>query len=198
MTTRNAGDYACSWLFGDTKTGEIMILEIGLDHVSANRTNHGVYYGMNSAIDPLLRTAETTDQSLTDLKTSSGARNSRLHYLLLDKYYGRIDIPVGKKILADHYDPYLNRVEMGARSICAHTDLCPEGAHAYYPHGAIDCKLVDSTMARTLSFYAKWGPPCGRRFNATSFLKKHPEYKHFKPVLEDFPKREWTKITALS
>jgi len=197
MTKNNAGDYACSWLFGDTKTGEIMVLELGLEHTATKRTHNGVYYGMNSAIDPVLRTAETNDRSVEDLKTSSGARSARFQTLLLDTYYGKIDISIGKKVLADHYDPYLNKDNPGKRSICSHTELSKEGSFPYYPHGAIDCKLTDSAMARQMAFYAKWGRPCGQPFHAKTFLRQHPEYAHYSQVLEDFPVGEWTKISLL-
>jgi len=194
MTTKNAGDYACSWLFGDTNTGEIMILEIALTHTAAHRTKNGVYYGMNSAIDNVIRVKDTDENSFEDLRTSSGSRSQRLQYLLLDKYKGKIDISVGKKVLTDHYDSYLNKIEPGKRSICAHSVLSKEGIHPYYPHGAIDTKLVDSNLAKQMRFYARWGPPCGTAFHSKSFVRMHPEYKHFANVLEDFPVREWTHV----
>lgn len=194
MTKYNAGDYPCSWLFGDTKTNEIMVLELGLENTATKRTHNGVYYGMNSAIDSVLRTAETTDRSIDDLKTSSGARSARFQNLLLDKYYGKIDISISKTVLADHYDPYLNKENPGKRSLCCHTDLSSEGYYPYFPHGAIDCKVVDATMAQKMVFYAKWGRPCGQPFRAKQFIREHPEYSHYSKVLEDYPVGEWTEI----
>ena len=194
MTKNNAGDYACSWLFGDTKTNEIMVLELGLEHTATKRTHNGVYYGMNSAIDPVLRIAETRDRSIEDLKTSAGARSARFQSLLLDKYYGKIDISIGKKVLADHYDPYLNKENPGKRSLCCHTELSKDGHYPYFPHGAIDCKVVDTATAKKLAFYAKWGRPCGQPFHAKQFLREHPEYANYAQVLEDFPVGEWTNV----
>ena len=55
MSTRNAGDYACSWLLGDTRTNEAMLFEISLNYKNVKKTKNGFFYGMNSAIDNKLR-----------------------------------------------------------------------------------------------------------------------------------------------
>ena len=65
MMRDNAGDYACGWLFGDTKSGEIMLLELGLHQVGCERTKNGVFYGSNGVHDDRLRDAETKDGGYT-------------------------------------------------------------------------------------------------------------------------------------
>ena len=82
MLKDNAGDYACSWQFGNVNTGEIMLFELGLENYNVQRTKNGVYYGMNSAIDFRLRTLETDDNNMFDIMKSNGSRNFRLNELL--------------------------------------------------------------------------------------------------------------------
>ena len=185
MQTDNAGDYACSWLFGDINTNNIMLCEIGYNRVHIEETNNGVYYGANSAIDYELRSIDTTD-SFDDLNTSTGARTMRLQSLLLREYAGKISIANAKTILSDHYDVYSNKTDPGERTICKHNKSSPRGA--------TDGKVVDTTMAKTLSFYGRMGPTCGKSFRVKEFVKKHPKYKKWANVLQDMPTRKWAKI----
>jgi hypothetical protein len=196
MLEDNAGDYACSWQLGNINTNEIMLFELGLETHSVKRTHNGVYYGMNSAIDPEVRLLETTDTALTDITKSTGARNIRLNYLLNEKYYGKIDAYTAKLILADHYDPYENRVHMNSRSICKHTELDPEHTNrpAFYPFGCTDAKITTTKMARKLSFIGRFGSACGRNFDASKHIRKYPDFKHWTPVLRDLPREPYTKF----
>lgn len=193
MLKDNAGDYACSWQFGDMKTNEIALFELGLKEHSIKRTFNGVYYGMNSAIDPVLRMKETNDNEFFDLKKSSGARNSRLNQLLNNTYYGKLNIMNSKKILSDHYDTYLHRNIMNCRSVCKHLELEPEVTNRtpFFPFGCTDGKVVNSEMAKKMSFYGIFGSSCGRIFNAKEHIKKHPEYNYFKDILKNFSKHNW-------
>jgi hypothetical protein len=196
MLDDNAGDYACSWQLGNINTNEIMLFELGYETHSIKRTHNGVYYGMNSAIDPEIRLLETTDNASTDITKSTGARNIRLSHLLNEKYYGKIDIHVAKLVLADHYDPYENRVHMNSRSICKHTELDPEHTNrpAFYPFGCIDAKITNSKMARKLSFIGRFGSACGRSFDVSEHIKAHPDLKYWAPVLRDFPSEPYNKF----
>lgn len=196
MLEDNAGDYACSWLFGNINTNEIMLFEIALETHSMKRTSDGVYYGMNSAIDSNIRNLETTDKTLDDITKSTGARNYRLNYLLNEKYYGNIDIHIGKKILADHYDPYENKIHMNSRSICKHTELDNEHTSRppHYPVGCTDIKITNTKMARKLSFIGRFGSACGRKFDASEHIKKYPIFKPWLQVLRDFPSEPFHKI----
>ena len=190
MVKDNAGDYACSWMFGDTNTNEIMLFELGKNIYSSKRTSNGVYYGMNSALDYELRTKETNDNDLYNLKVSSGARNFRLNYLLNEKYYGKINVNNSKSILSDHYDVYLNKKKPNERSICKH------GEYSTNPNlfGNTDGKVVTSAMAKKLEFLARYGSSCGRIFRANEFIKSNPKYNKWKDVLKDFDKYEWITI----
>lgn len=194
MTTKNAGDYPGSWLFGNTKTQEIMLCEIGLNIKHIQRTKNGIFYGMNSAMSQELRSKETDDEDFYNLATSSGARNARLHELLYKTYYGKITTENAKQVLADHYNVIKQRDYMpSSNTICVHTYHDTE---SNYPHGCVDGKVVDSDMASKMSFIGRWGPVCGTPFHAKKFLHENPKYHAWEPVLPDFPRKDWTQIIS--
>ena len=196
MQLHNAGDYPCSWLFGDIRTGEIMLYENGWTQHNVQRTTNGVFYGMNSAHDFALRNRETDDLQYVDPTTSSGARNVRLDALLNHRYYGKIDIDVAKRVLADHYDIQVERDRHpSSRTICNHYFLDPTTSSPYYPHSNTDGKVVDSRMAKQMSFCGRWGASCGMAFSAKDHLRSHPEYKSWQPYLVDLPSQPWTNIS---
>ena len=192
MVKQNAGDYACSWLFGNINTNEIMILELGMDRHSIQKTQNGVFYGMNSVMDLKLRTRETDDYDHMNELTSVGARNSRLNHLLNEEYAGKINIQNAKRIISDHYDAHFARVEMTSRTICKHSEL--DEHTEFKPVGCTDAKVTDAKMAFKMSFYGIFGSACGRKFNAKEHIQNHPKYKHWAPFLKDFPKYKWTKL----
>lgn len=194
----NAGDYACSWQIGDTKTNEIALIEIGLREHSVQRTFNGIFYGMNSPIDSTLRLKETSNRDIFDIQKSSGARNYRLNQLLNETYYGKINTSNAKKILSDHYDVFLHRNEKNSRSICKHceSDAVGDNRPPFYPYGCTDGKVVNSTMAKKLQFLGRFGSSCGRTFNAKEHLRKHPEFfKGLKDVLNDIPHYNWVLLS---
>lgn len=197
MLQNNAGDYACSWLFGDINTNEIVLFELGLNKHSIERTNDGVYYGMNSALDNDLRLTETNDTSLYDLEKSAGSRNFRLNYLLNDVYYGKINQTNSKIIMSDHYDSFLNKNEPNLRSICKHSEnqnTDPETTITPSLFGTTDAKVITSSMAKKMTFEGRFGSGCGRTLDISEFIKKNPKYKSWKPYVKDIPKYKWTKI----
>jgi hypothetical protein len=192
MSKCNAGDYACSWLFGNIKTNEIMLFELALKNKNVQKTKNGVFYGMNSVMDETIRKKETTDEEHNDITTSLGARNKRLDELLNKKYKGKIDLENSKIILADHYDVFLKRDAMNRRSICKHVELDPEHCFKpHYPFGCTDAKVVNSSMAYNLSFYGRFGSACGRTFDVKKFIKENPYYKSYEPYLDDIPNYKW-------
>ena len=193
MTTDNAGDYAGSWLFGDINTNEIMLCEIGLKYKNIKRTKNGLYYGMNSALGEELRKNETTDIDHDNVSTSVGSRNHRLNELLNHQYKNKINIENSKKIIADHYDMRLLRKEMNGRSICNHSEKDFEkcGYEPYSLYGCTDGKIVNSEMASKMIFLGRFGSSCGRKFDIKKHVNKHPEFKHWEEVVEDFKSYDW-------
>jgi hypothetical protein len=192
MVKHNAGDYACSWLFGNIATNEIMMLELGSQTHSIQKTLNGVFYGMNSVMDLKLRNTETNDYDHTNELTSVGARNSRLNHLLNEEYAGKINIQNAKRIISDHYDAHFARVEMTSRTICKHSEL--DEHTEFKPIGCTDAKVTDAKCAAKMEFYGIFGSACGRKFNAKEHIRNHPKYKHWAPYLKDFKKYKWTKL----
>lgn len=192
MKTKSAGDYACSWLFGNIYTNEIMIYEAGLYNHIAQKTKNGVYYAANSAIDPIIRAKETTDKSFFDITNSSGARMLRLGQLLTIDYLGKLNAESAKKIIADHYDVNLKKDNPDNNTICNHAYQLLKHP---MPFGAIDGKITTSALAKKGIFFGRWGSSCGLPFNSKKFLKKNIKYNYWKDFLPDFPKQPWVKIS---
>ena len=187
MMTQNAGDYACSWLLGNINTGEIMRFEQGLSYHDVKKTNDGVFYGMNSAFSEEIRSLETTDTGFNDPQSRTGARNLRLEHLLAD---WNLDIADAKRIISDHYDIGKSKYEKSKRTICKHVE-CEE---EFAPSGATDGKVLDTKMARAMSFEAIMGSSCGRVFRKNDYPDATEKHGNWKSVVKNMPKLPWTVI----
>ena len=193
----NAGDYACTWFFGDINTNEIVQYEQTLYKESIKRTNDGAYYGINSAMDSTIREQNTTDTDRYNIWDSSGARGRRFRQLLFDKYNGTITAENAKLILADHYDVAIEMDDPNIRSICKHQEYDSQqlrSANYFSLFGCIDGKTTNSKMAKDLSFYGRWGSSCGRLFDAKEYVTKYPEHAHIEKYIPTFLKEPWVKI----
>jgi len=224
LQKRNSGDYACSWMFGDTRASggpRIMRVELGLNYVNVETTRDGFFVGFNSTYDERIRNIECTGalsskaandatgvgmidggdgSGFRDITSSIGNRRVQLEKLA-EKYRGRLDTAVVKRILADHYDNYLGKMAPNSRTICKHgygsgSEAASGSGSAsapFKPVGAYDTKVADSAFIRRMSFLAHWGPPCGTPFIVKEHMKKHPEWKDWEEYLADFPKRGWVE-----
>ena len=131
------------------------------------------------------------------VSSSIGNRRVQLEKLT-EKYRGRIDTDVMKRIMADHYDNHLGKTAANTRTVCKHGYVDGgEGSGSasapFKPVGAYDTKISDSALIRRMSFLAHWGPPCGTQFSVKEHMKKHPEWKDWAEHLADFPKRGWVE-----
>ena len=221
LQKRNSGDYACSWMFGDTRPGggrggpRIMRVELGLNYVNVETTRDGFFVGFNSTYDERIRNIECSGalsskaasrdatgagmidagDGFRDITSTIGNRRVQLEKLA-EKYRGRMDADVVKRVLADHYDNYLGKTAANSRTICKHgySDGGSGSASApFKPVGAYDTKVADSASIRRMSFLAHWGPPCGTPFSVKEHMKKHPEWKDWEEYLADFPRRGWVE-----
>lgn len=188
MSSRSAGDYACTWFLGDINTGEIMMLEDGGKHIGVERTRDGVFHASNDAMTPEIAMLETTAVEKYNPESTTGARYLRMEYLLFDKYRGKLDIASAKKILADHYDVSENKYKMGKMNICKHAELEKSTGPYGFPRGATDGKVVDSSLARRMQFEGRMGSSCGRTFNRSDYGLSSSV-----PIL-NMPKYKWTKL----
>jgi len=55
LLKENSGDYANSWLFGDTNSNEILRIELGLKYHNIERTKNGFFIGFNAPYDERIR-----------------------------------------------------------------------------------------------------------------------------------------------
>ena len=197
MKAGNNGGYANAWLLGDIKTGEIARLELGLKHVAFEKKKDGYFVGSNVAEDAKLLRFETGVNEL-DIRLSSVARRVRWRELM-KQHAGRIDAELAKTLLADHYDAYVQKDAPDNRSLCSHADLDrePFGSKVpFSPYGTIDGKVVDSRMARQMTFAARWGSACGTAFDAAKFLDLHPQFDWMHDILQSRPSQPWAVFTS--
>jgi hypothetical protein len=195
----NSGDYANSWLFGDTNTNEILRIELGLKYHNIERTKNGFFIGFNSVYDERIRNLECSNSGFYDIRRHQGARLVRLGDLM-DEHKGKLNIEVAKKIIADHYDVYLKKEENPcSRTICSHYDLDAREYMSqehrpkpFAPHGAVDGIVCDTKMAKNMSFCGRFGNSCGIPFIAQQFFKEHRQYEKFAPYVHDRPSQPWT------
>jgi len=197
----NSGDYANSWLFGDTKNNEIMRIELGLKYHSLSRTKNGYYIGFNAPYDPRIRNLEVNNSGFYDIRRHQGARKVRLEELM-DEHKGKINISIAQKIIADHYDVYLKKDNNPcSRTVCSHYELDAreymsqaDRPKPFSPHGAVDGIVCDTKLAQNMGFIGRFGNSCGIAFNKEKFCKDHKQYINFCPFLKDRPSQPWTEF----
>lgn len=199
----NSGDYANSWLLGDTNNNEIMRIELGLKYQNIERTKNGYFIGFNAPTDPRIRNIEVNNSGYYDIRRHQGARRVRLTELM-DKYKGKLNIEVAQKIISDHYDVYLLKDDNPcSRTVCSHYDIDAreymsqaDRPKPFAPHGAVDGIVCDTNLAKNMSFIARFGSSCGIAFDKKEFCKKHIQYENFCPYLRDRPSEPWTEFQS--
>ena len=198
----NSGDYANSWLFGDTNTNEILRIELGLKYHNVERTYNGYFIGFNAPYDPRIRNLECVNTGFDDLRRHQGARRVRLADLM-DHYKGKLDIKAAQAIIGDHFDAYLKKENPCSRTCCSHYELDareymsdPSRPKPFQPRGALDGNVCDTTMAKAMSFSLRWGNSCGIPFDKNKFCDDHREWDYLRPYLQDRPQQPWTTFTV--
>jgi hypothetical protein len=195
MKDGDNGGYANTWLVADTHNNEIASLELGLKHVTLQRTKDGYFVGSNFPANPELIRDETPDFPVSDLSISANARHVRWEQLMKENK-GKIDVAAAQRFLADHYDTFLHETAPSERTLCGHVDLSTRGYKswepAYGPAGTVQNKAADSAMLAQMSFTAAMGHADGIDFKAAQHLKEHPEFDWEKSVLRDLDSHAWT------
>jgi hypothetical protein len=199
----NSGDYANSWLFGDTNKNEIMRIELGLRFHKTERTQNGYFIGFNAPYDPRIRNLECVNTGIDDIRRHQGARKVRLADLM-DTWKGTINIDVAQKIIGDHYDVYLNKENPCSRTCCSHYELDPREYMSdpsrpkpFQPRGALDGNVIDTTMAKNMSFSLRWGNSCGIPFSKDKFCDNNRVWDYLRPYLHDRPQQPWTTFSIM-
>ena len=198
MKTGNNGGYANTWLVADRKNGEIGNLELGLKHVTLDRTRDGYFVGSNYPLNPELIHDET-DYDVKNMGASANARRKRWEALMAE-YKGKIDAAAAKRFMADHFDTFDNKESASERTLCGHNEVSPRGMGSWQPPfgaaGAVQNKVADGKMAEQLAMWAAMGHACGEPFIAADHLAKHPELAWQKEILIDMKPGGWTLFQA--
>jgi hypothetical protein len=199
----NSGDYANSWLFGDIKKNEIMRIELGLRFHNTERTSNGYFIGFNAPYDPRIRNLECVNTGIDDVRRHQGARKVRLADLM-DTNKGKLNVALAQQIIADHYDIYLNKENPCSRTCCAHYELDAREYMSdqsrpkpFQPRGALDGNVVDSAMAKEMSFSLRWGNSCGMPFDKNKFCNENRVWDYLRDYLEDRPQQPWTTFRIM-
>ena len=194
MKEGNNGAYANTWLLADVRNNEIGRLELGLRHVTLERSRDAYFVGSNFPINPALIRDETTFPA-HDPANSENARHARWDQLMAENK-GRIDLATAQAFLADHYDVIDKVTAPSERTICGHVDLSPRGAKpwqpAFGPAGAVQNKAADAAMILNMSLSAAMGHACGLDFHAAQHEADHPEFAWQKDILRDLIAHPWT------
>jgi hypothetical protein len=200
MRKGNNGGYANAWLLGDVKTGEIARLELGLKYVGFERTKDGFFIGSNIAEDlRILRLETNVDDG--DIRKSSVARRVRWKQLMRENA-GKIDLARAKSMEADCYDTCLDRDNPSGHTLDGHFERDGETAPLagkmvpFDPSGTFDAKVIDTAMARRMSFAARWGSADGTSFDAGAFLRAHPQFDWQEGILKSRPAEPWVDFRA--
>ena len=96
MEDGNNGGYANAWLIADTRNNEIANLELGLKHVTLQRTHDGYFVGSNFPANPELIRDEASDYPVADLSISGNARHVRWEQLMQENK-GKIDVAAAQR-----------------------------------------------------------------------------------------------------
>jgi hypothetical protein len=203
LTTNNSGDYANSWLIGDTNTNTIMRVELGLMYINVEKKTNGYFIGYNAAEDPRIRNLECINTGYDDIRRHQGARRVRLTQFM-EQYKGKLDVKLGEEILADHYDVYLNKINPSSRTCCGHYELDDRAFMSqadrpkpFQPRGALDGIVCDTTLAKQMSLRARWGSSCGTPFDATAFFQQHIQWRPQEPYLKNRPNEPWVILSMI-
>jgi hypothetical protein len=200
MLEGNNGGYANDWLIGDNKTGEIAQFELGLKEHTLKRTKDGAFVGSNFPEGEALIKNETKFDP-SNKGSSPNARRKRWGQLMAE-HQGKIDVELAKTMETDVFDAFERKPGANERTLTGVVETSPRGVPewdwpAYFPGGTVQSKVIDSTMASKMEFWAAIGHHNAPDFIAEDFLKAHPEYAWMKGLLKDLPARPWSQFRSL-
>ena len=172
LTTSNNGMYTNEWLFGDTRTNEVAMFELGTEKQKLWRSSKdewlggtkGFYWGCNNARDLSVRL-----ETVASLEGKPA--NLVFHPSDRDRTWQRLFGEAKATINAD----------FGFRAFTT-----PPLAAAH----SCDAKFTTTAMARELKTWARFGPPLGRTWEPT------PHERAGQPSIRPLVGNDWTLLTA--
>jgi outer membrane protein assembly factor BamB len=170
LMSQNDGIWTTVLLFGDTKTGEIARLDLGLYKSKIWRTTDGYHFSANNLMDVSVR-AETNGFGIKGFilkllglpghvySTIRFYHNPREEKMieLADQYYGDIDVDIVKEIMS--------------------TPPCENPV-------AFDCKITDTTLIDNNGFWAYFGYQSGEIIDVSTL-------KNLLKNVKDVPPSGW-------
>jgi outer membrane protein assembly factor BamB len=169
MLDGNNGLYPADWIMGDTKTGEIASLELGLRSHAITRTKNGFLWSCCNAKDAKVRwdlwsiygfgIPGRILRNIPPFKYTPTSFDKKFEELG-NRYYGGIDVEVVKDIMAT---PPISNLP-------------------------IDCKVTDSKLLENLGLWAQMGKTDGEHWTPK------PEDQEILKGLTEVPGAGWVKI----
>jgi len=186
MLENTNGAYSSDYLIADAKTNEVAILELGSEKWALKRTSDGFLGSCNYPWDESVAEELGAPQGWEHSCYPRYVRWQQLY----EQYAGKINCQLGMAFLGDHYDTVEERINPCSHTLCGHVENA-----SGYPHGSMDAKVVNRTMAARMETWARYGHSCGQPFLKEVHAKEHPEYAF--PDLIDMIARPWTTFGAV-
>lgn len=205
MSDGNNGGCTSDWLLGNVNTGEIACFEQGLKYAALRKGTDRYFAGFNMGMDPKIHGLECNGSGVYDIRKPWNAQKARWEQFMAHPgNQGKVDTELAKKMISDHYDAYLNRDNHPcSRTICQHCELdaceflSAEGTPVpYQPSGSVSGKVIDSGLAKNMSFTGRFGSPCGTPFEAEEFLPRHAIWNWQREYLKDIPAYPWVILAS--
>jgi hypothetical protein len=178
MLESTNGAYCGDYLLADSKTNEVAILELGSYEWELKRTKNGFLPSCNYPWDP-----EVAEEMGAARGWDHGCYPRWVRWQQLEERdYGNITVYHGMEYLGDHYDTVEDRINPCSHTLCGHVEN-----ESGYPHGSLDAKVTNRTMASRMETFCRFGHSCGEPFLVDVHKSKHPEYA-FDDLIDIIPK----------
>ncbi|MCD6382918.1 MAG: carboxypeptidase regulatory-like domain-containing protein [Thermoplasmata archaeon] len=181
MLQNTNGAYSSDYLIADAKTNEVAILELGSEKWALERTTDGFLGSCNYPWDEEVAREMGAPQGWDHSCYPRYVRWKQLS----EEYHGRINCYTGMMFLGDHYDTVKGEINPCSHTLCGHVENS-----SGYPHGSMDGKVVNRTMALRMETWARYGHSCGQPFLVEEHRREHPEYA-FDDLIDMIP-QPWT------
>ena len=167
MLENTNGAYCGDYLIADAKTNEVAILELGAYEWELVRTSNGFLPSCNYPWDP-----EVAKEMGEPQGWSHGCYPRWVRWQQIEERdYGNITVFSGMEYLGDHYDTVEERINPCSHTLCGHVENA-----SGYPHGSLDGKVTNRTLALRSETWARFGHSCGQPFIVEDHRREHPEY----------------------
>ena len=178
MLESTNGAYCGDYLLADAKTNEVAILELGSYEWELKRTSDGFLQSCNYPWDP-----EVAEEMGAARGWDHGCYPRWIRWeQLRDRDYGDITVYHGMEYLGDHYDTVEEKINPCSHTLCGHVENA-----SGYPHGSLDAKVTNRTLASRMETFCRFGHSCGQPFLVDVHARKHPEYA-FDDLIDIIPR----------